>query len=89
MAVPARVPLAPADYWRLRAKIRDVEAEELELLKAQIEIGRRLQAARAGVAAVLKALEQQYPDIPPCFGWNDDTLELIAQAPPAPQENAT
>ncbi len=71
------VTLTPADYWELRARLRDVEAVKLDLLKQRLEGERRLSEARAAAGVCEARVRAKYalPDVE--FGWNDETLELI------------
>lgn len=70
MGSPVKLP--PAAYWEIRARIRDVEAVEYELLQQRLAGQRRLADAKAAVNACLD--RWGVPDT--SFNWNDDTQEL-------------
>ena len=81
-AEPVRVKLPEADYWRLRTAIRDVEAVQLDAMKAAQEFGRRSQEAQQKANAQLVALAKAHGfDPTKTYGWDDETLELIEQVP--------
>jgi hypothetical protein len=75
-----------ADYWELRARQRDVQAVELELLQQRLEGQQRLVAAQRASETCLRALLTKYA-IPAGAGlrWDDATRSItVTPATPAP-----
>ena len=66
-----RVRLEPAHFWELRARTKDVEGAQLEVMKAQQRL-----------SALLKELAKTY-DIGDTCGWDDVSCELIQQERPS------
>ena len=80
-ATPAPVILDKGDYFELRAAIRDVEAVELDLLKAQRVFDQRLTAAVRTRGEVFARLAQQYHFDPSLtYRWDDQARSLIVEA---------
>jgi hypothetical protein len=73
-----RVKLEKSDYFELRAKIRDVEAVELDAMKAAQVFSQRRAAAVQVRNAVFESLAKQHGFDPTLeYGWDDATCELI------------
>ncbi len=80
---PTGVVLPAADYWELRALIRDVEAVEMDAMKAAQHFGQQAQAAKLKADAKFKAMADAHGlDRSKTYGWNDATCELIETRTP-------
>lgn len=72
------VTLPPADYWELRARIRDVEAVELDARKAAEQFKAKTAAALAARQACFERLVTAHGlDGTTTYGWDDATCALI------------
>jgi hypothetical protein len=73
-----RVILPRADYFELRALLRDIEAVELDALKAAAAFKVKMQEARAKTAHKLAALAKAHGfNDQGTWGWDDATCALI------------
>lgn len=74
----ARVALPKAEYFQLRTAIRDVEAIELDAMKAAQSFHQQMAAAKARCNALFVELAKAHGfDASDTFGWDDATCELI------------
>ena len=71
------IELSPAEFWQLRALVRDVEALELEFVRLKEDLTRRAQEAVARRDDTLTALAAKY-GFPPerRYQFHDATCSL-------------
>ena len=83
-----RIPLPPADYYRLRYLQEAAEharaAAELVALRAAAEAQQKHQAFRTALAAAVRAHDFD-PAVP--YRWDDATTALCADDPVVPPES--
>jgi len=79
-AAETRIVLERGDYFELRALIRDVEAIELDAMKAAQVYRDRREAARQRSQTKFEALAKQHGfDPTKSYRWDDAACELIAE----------
>ncbi|HMF61518.1 MAG TPA: hypothetical protein VK595_14155 [Vicinamibacterales bacterium] len=81
-AVSARVTIPKAEYFELRTALRDVEALELEAMKAAQEFGQRMTAAKERAAALFGQSAAAHGLSTGSYLWDDTTCEIIAVVEP-------
>ncbi len=78
-----RIRLQKGDYFELRAIRRDIEAIELEAMRAAQSFHARVASAQQRVNAALTAAATKYGlDPAVTYTWDDATCELITAKEP-------
>jgi hypothetical protein len=76
-----RIALDAADYWKLRALIRDVDAAEHDLLSAEVRLRAAVALATKKRAAFYEEMATKYGfDANADYGWDDASLQLRRSA---------
>lgn len=89
-AEAVRVTLDKADYFELRALIRDVEAVDFDALKAAQVFSQKRAAAVASRNQKFEALAQQHHFDPTLeYRWDDQTCALISVAADVKTDDGT
>jgi outer membrane protein TolC len=74
-----RVALQPADYWKLRALIGDVQAAQHDLLSAEVRLRAAVTVATKARSAFFEDLAARYGFEPAReYGWDDTAQTLTA-----------
>jgi len=73
-----RVTLPPEQFWKFRAKVKDLETLQLEAVQAIQQLQAKVHTADAECRALFRDLGKAHgfnPDL--TWGWNDETCELV------------
>jgi hypothetical protein len=77
---PPPIVLPKGDYYELRAKVRDIEAIELDMFKAAQRFREQIDAARKTFNDRLVAISTEHGFDPAgTYRWDDATCALIPQ----------